>query len=65
MVGVNNYAGSRLPVSDCHVQRVNDQGGVLGVVDRPANDLSEEGIHDRAAIDFAFSRGMLRYIRDP
>ena len=65
VVGVDDSASRRLPVLDCHIERVHDKGRVLGVVDRPANDLSAEGIHDGAAIDFAFSRGMLHDIRNP
>ena len=65
MVGVDDSAGWWLTILDRRVECVNDQGPVLGVVDRPANDLSGEGIHDGAAVDFSFSRGMFRYIRNP
>ena len=47
------------------IQRVDDKGGVLGIVDRPADDLSGERVHDGAAIDFAFSRGMFGDVRNP
>lgn len=62
---MDDSAAGRLPIFDCHIQSVDDQGGVLGIVDRPADDLSGERVHDGAAIDFAFSRGMFGDIRNP
>ena len=70
MVGVDDSAGSRLPILDRHIERVDDKGGVLDIVDRPADCLSGERIHDGVALGFALSRwnpsrGMLRDIRNP
>ena len=48
-----------------HVERVNDEGGVLTRVDRPADVSSAARVEDAATEDFSFSRSVLRDVRDP
>jgi hypothetical protein len=62
---MDDSADSRLPVSDCHIECVDNKGRALGVVDRPANDLPREGSHPGAAVNFVFSRGTLRDVGNP
>ena len=52
---MNDSAGGRLAVLDRHVEGIDDEVPVLRVVDRPADDLSGEGVHHGAAVGLAFS----------
>lgn len=65
VVGVKNGARLGVTVADRHVQGVDDEVGVLGGVDGPADDFAAERIQDRAAVQFPFPRGMFDNIADP
>src|SRR5665648_250308 len=50
---------------DRHVERVDDQLGVLDVVDGPADDLATVGVHHGAAVDLALPGRVLCDVGDP
>src|SRR5690606_31769278 len=54
-----------LACTDCHVQGVDDQGGVLFGVDSPADDLAATSIQHGGAVDLALPGRMLGDVRDP
>lgn len=47
-----------------HIQSVRYQVGVVIIIDRPANNLSTEGIKNGAAIKFALSDGIFSNVGD-
>ena len=65
MIRMNDPSGPWLTCTDCHVQSVHDQGGVLFGVDSPADDLAATSIQHGGAVDLALPGGMLGDVRDP
>jgi hypothetical protein len=65
VIGVHHRPWCGLTVLDGHLQRVDDQRGVLGVVDRPAHDLAAERVEDRAAVEFPFPGGVFGDVAHP
>lgn len=65
VVGVQDRprGGSALPAG--HVESVDDEFGADVVGDRPADDPSGPGIHDRAAIDPAVGSSVLSDVGEP
>lgn len=65
MIRTNEPSGPWPTCTDCHVQSVHDQGGVLCGVDSPADDLAAASNQHGGAADLALPGGMLGDVRDP
>jgi hypothetical protein len=65
VIGVDDPTWLGTPVADGHVERIDDQRGVLSRVDRPADDPPTEGVQHCCTEHFAFPRGMFGNVRDP
>ena len=50
VVGMNDPADGRLAILDCHVERVDDEFRVVGVVDPPAHGFSRERVHASSSL---------------
>lgn len=62
---MNNRLGVRAALADGHAERVGDQRGRLGAVDRPADNHAREGVQHGAAVDLALPGGMLGDVGHP
>lgn len=62
---MNDAAWLGATIPDCHVERVDDECGVLLRVDRPADDAAAVGVEHCGAVDPAFACAVLRDVRDP
>ena len=65
MIRVNDGTLLHSALFDGHVERVQDERRVLSRVNGPTHDAATARVEHAAAIDLAFSRGMLGDVADP